>query len=111
MIVTPFGQLNYGNENGLVEWVSAHHLRHIVYQNELLRQGTAVYSVPLDGKVNADWFGRHILMHIALNNVLTYGATPSSYALTSWKDEKSFYSWHDLHNLLHRDLDNALNLT
>lgn len=110
MIVTPFGQLDYGNERGLIDWVAAHDIRHRVYQSEMLAQGNAVTGYPLTGSVNDDWFGRHILSHLALNSILPV-TTTSTASLVRWRDEKSFYFWHDLHNLLHIQIDNALNLT
>ena len=110
MIVTPFGQLVYGNEKALAEWVAAHDRRHRVYQDEFLRQGDAVTGVPLSGKVDGDWFGRHILAHLALNLGLPV-TTTSNASLTAWRDRESFYSWHDFHNLLHRQIDETLNLT
>lgn len=110
MIVTPFCQLVYGDEVALNEWSAAHDRRHRVYQNELLGQGDAVTGYPLSGKVNADWFGRHILAHLALDRILPV-TTASVAALEAWSDEKGFYSWHDLHNLLHRQIDDTLNLT
>lgn len=110
MIVTPFGQLVYGNEAALNEWSAAHDRRHRVYQNELLGQGDAVTGVPLAGKVDADWFGRHLFTHLALDRILPV-TTASVAALEAWSDEKGFYSWHDLHNLLHRQIDDTLNLT
>jgi len=110
MIVTPFGQLVYGQERALTDWVAAHDVRHRVYQNELLGQGVAVTGYPLTGKVNADWFGRHILSHLALDPILPV-TTTSVAALEGWDDADSFYTWHDLHNRLHIQIDNALNLT
>lgn len=111
VIVTPFGQLKYAEPKALREWVAAHDIRHRLYQNTLMGQNYLVNLVPLDGEVNADWFGRHILAHMALTDALPQPVTTSTSALAAWRDEKSFYSWHDLHTLLHRQLDNALNLT
>ena len=111
MIVTPFGGLKYGDERALKDWVTAHDVRHRLYQNTLLGQNQPINGVPLDGKVNDDWFGRHLMTHLALTAFLPNPVTTATEVLTGWKDEPSFYTWHDLHTLLHRQLDNALNLT
>jgi len=111
MIVTPFGGLKYQDEKALREWVTAHDVRHRLYQNTLMGQDELINQVPLDGKINKDWFGRHLLSHIALTAYLPNPVTTATEVLSGWDDEQSFYTWHDLHTLLHRQLDNQLNLT
>lgn len=111
MIVTPFGQLKYGSKRALTDWVMAHDVRHRLYQNTLMGSNELINLVPLDGEINKDWFGRHVLAHIALTAYLPNPVTTATEVLAGWNDEQSFYTWHDLHTLLHRQLDNQLNLT
>ena len=110
-IITPFGGLKYGDKAALKEWELAHLLRHHLYEDVALDQGEQLELPPLWGSINADWFGRHLLVHMGLTVFLPEPVTTGTDTLAGWDDAASFYSWHDLHTLLHRQLDNALGLT
>lgn len=111
VVLTPFGGLKYGDDKALRDWAFAHEERHRLYEDVAHRQSEQLELPPLMGKINADWFGRHLLVHVGLMMFLPEPATTGTDPLRGWDDAQSFYSWHDLHTLLHRQLDDALGLT
>ena len=112
MIITPFGDLDYGQQDQLQYWLDAHDQRHHAERQEIARRGVPLYSHSFSGPVSKEWFGRHMIEHTALKDFSLPDSTVTSVLIESeWNDESSFYKWHQVHNLLHQRLDRAIGLS
>ena len=110
--MTPFGDLDFKNLGGIEPWVAAHDQRHRTYRNRAGFLGASLQIAPLASMPEADWFGRHLLTHIALNHFII---PDNSYVILSldvarWNSEPGFHDWHNTHNLIHHRLDNAFGI-
>lgn len=110
MIVTPFGDLDFKNQPMTLQWLTAHAVRHQTLSKELSRRGVALIPCPLFGKPTQEWIRVHFLTHMALLRVLPPDTTISVNTLSAYPtdSESLFYNWHQMHNLLHTKLDQAL---
>lgn len=110
MLVTPFGDVRFGDEYGLKAWFAAHAQRHRVLRKAVSRLGPSLSGMPLDGPESHEWFGRHGLVHQGLLRFMQPDPSVSINVLmdTPWNTEQGFYAWHKIHNLLHSRLDQAL---
>lgn len=110
-VITPFGTISYGDKASIAAWQSAHLFRHAAYVQAMRKAGKNVQGTTLDGPIDSDWFGRHLLNHAALARSDTGDV---SYAVTilerEWKDEAAFYQWHRTHTLMHKKLDRDLGI-
>jgi hypothetical protein len=102
-------------KQAIAAWAAFHWQRHNTYFKEMHREGAAINPVVLDGAINPDWFGRHMLNHMALMRLTNL--TDSSYNLgslsTPWDpsgqgDEKVFHDWMYLHDRIHSKIDRQL---
>jgi hypothetical protein len=113
MIVTPFGDLDYGDTSGLQDWMSAHAQRHRIERESI----AMLYGIPLgapllDAPLNHDFFGRHMLAHLALVKFCQPDTTVSATLLEyEWESADKFYLWHQAHNQIHQNIDNALGIS
>lgn len=112
-ILTPFGELEFGDTSGLNEWVDAHFQRHTTYKRVAAQLGFPLQETLLMPPVNEDWFGRHLLGHIALERVFNPTNLQPDAGLVGadWNIAAQFYDWHQAHNLIHQRIDNALGIT
>ena len=111
MILTPFGNLDYGSDEGLEQWQAAHDQQHRTERLALLQQGVYVTGFPLAAKLNSDWFGRHMLMHLAYERYFNPDNTQTAQQLSGlWGNESQFYRWHQIHNQLHQSFGNSLGI-
>jgi hypothetical protein len=103
------------NKSAIQEWSGRHWLKHDTYFKEMHRRGAAINPVALEGPINADWFGRHMLNHMALMQLTNL--SDSSYNLgslsTPWDptgegDEQVFHDWMYLHDRIHSKIDRQL---
>lgn len=110
MIVTPFGDLEYKDPGMTLQWLAAHGLRHRTLRKELSRRGTTISPASLFGRVDLEWTRLHYLSHVAMLRVLLPDSSVSVQVLSAnpMDSEPIFYSWHQMHNLLHTRLDQAL---
>lgn len=111
-IVTPFGDLDFKDLGGLDPWIGAHDQRHRTYRKAASSLGIYLQSSPLATMPNSDWFGRHLLTHLAL---IQFTLPTSQYVTLSldtaqWREERDFYDWHNTHNLIHQRLDQAFGI-
>ena len=118
MIQTPFGDLTYDDATGLQDWLGAHDQRHGTERRVIANLGTTLSAFPLTQVLgdrtspNAEWFGRHMLMHYALRAFFTPDDTVSSLPLEmQWTSESKFNEWHQMHTQIHQQIDNALGIT
>jgi hypothetical protein len=112
MIVTPFGDLSWGDNSGLANWLDAHDQRHHTERLAIARKGVPMFPRNFQGPVSPEWFGRHMIAHSDLMEFAIPDDTVSSVVLEApWRDEATFYRWHQIHNLLHQRLDRALGIS
>jgi hypothetical protein len=113
-ILTPFGTLDFDDEDTLKDWSATHAIRHMTLDREMARQHRAISTVTLFGELNRDWFGRHWLKHQSLNQAVTNkaatGATATSSFEHRWRDANEFYTWHRAHTRAHENLERALGI-
>jgi hypothetical protein len=113
MLVTPFGDLEYGDQAGLNDWLAAHAIRHRAYRRAALSFGIESSAVQIiDGPADNDWFARHLFSHMTLARVFNAVSTTATILLDSytWDDEAQFYMWHQANNDAHATLDQILGL-
>lgn len=110
MIVTPFGDLEYQSHPMTFQWLAAHGVRHETLRKELSRRGSSITPAPLFGTLDEEWVRLHYLTHMALLRTMTPDRTISvqSLSVNPMRSESDFFSWHQMHNLLHTRLDQAL---
>lgn len=106
MIVTPFGDLRYGDQVALDRWVDSHARRHRV-----LTQAAQVPGQNLFGHVDGDWFHRHWAATVTLAQYqgIDLASFGSQLAL-GWRDEREMLQWHEMHNRIHLKQDRQLKL-
>lgn len=101
MIVTPFGELKYGDAETLQVWMDAHARRHAT-----ISQVAKVPGQQSFGTMDGDWFHRHAASHATNAGVL--GINPPTSAISyGWLNPESFDQWHRIHNLIHLREDQA----
>lgn len=107
MIVTPFGDLRYGDPEGLRQWMAAHGIRHRTYSVALLRAGTVSQSPPMLDQVNHNFLLMHYLDHVVLAKQFIPDSSAQTQGLVSdfQQSEQQFYNWHRTHNQIHQRLD------
>jgi len=111
MIVTPFGDLEWGDEDGLQDWLDAHDQQHYAERQAIAFSGIPLYPRSFEGPMDREWFGRHMIEHRAFQNFATPDDSISPTLIEmNWDREANFYMWHQQHNLLHSKLDQALGL-
>lgn len=108
---TGTGQLftpKYRNQPDIEAWTLLHGHRHATYAIRI-DGGLRTATNGLYGRVNKDWFSLHAYVHEKLARAILGRSAPSSLvADDAWGTEKGFYDWHQLHNLMHKELDQAL---
>jgi hypothetical protein len=111
-MLTPFGDLSFGDDAGLKSWLADHDQRHSTERTLLARNGVAVAPRSMEGPFNKEWLGRHMVEHQLLKNFANPAGMQNSTLLEmNWDSEENFYKWHQIHNELHARLDQALGLT
>src|SRR5438445_13885891 len=98
MIVTPYGDLRFGDQEGMRQWMAAHAVRHRTYAVAILRGGTTLQGFPLFDQLNGEWIMTHYQEHTALAKRLA--AATATYGLSHdfMENETQFYNWHRIHN-------------
>ena len=89
------------------QFLQIHALEHRRIYNFLLRKGIQQSFMPLIGAVTPDWFGRHALMHTALERslkVLGYPHLTGAAERQPWDTQDSFYDWQQQHTARHRQI-------
>lgn len=113
MNISPFGDLRWGDSQGLQYWQQNHNDSHINYARVIAQP---VATPDLTGDVDGNWFSMHVLMHQTLQDMVLSAAEYSGIGqpvlidVHRWTDPEMFYWWHAAHNDLHRNLDQALGL-
>ena len=116
MNLTSFGPIGY-DPMSIRQWAGPHWLRHKAEAQELRRRGITVVGPMLDGPINEDWFGIHMLIHRGMMSSTSLSS--NSYAITAleahWNpdgdgDEAQFYDWHRFHDVIHSKIDRQLGI-
>lgn len=112
MIVTPFGDLKFGEDQGLKPWLAAHDIRHRTELRAIGLKGVALPYHGLNEKIDSDWFGRHMLYHIGMLPYMPDDDSVSAQLLEmEWDNAQNFQVWHQMHNNLHSVLDQSLGIS
>ena len=115
MILTLFGDLQYGSQSGLSDWVAAHKYVHDLEVQTLAYQsptGVVIASTLLTGDVTADWMMRNLFQHMTVLQLGNYDATGALDAIANgdWSTEEQFKDWHAAHDYLHLLQDTVLGI-
>ena len=112
MIQTPFGDLTYGHDTGLQDWLGAHDSAHRSERKSFANIGIPFAGYPLTGKMGSDWFGRHMTMHYAYQQFLTPDSSETAVQLEQhWDTEEKFNQWHRIHTAIHQAISNGFGTT
>jgi len=112
VIVTPFGDVDPANADQMQYWLDAHDSHHSATRQAIARNGVPLYAHSFKGPLSKEWLGRHMIEHLALKDFAAPDSSVTSVLLeTDWSSGVDASKWHDVHNLLHQRLDEALGLT
>jgi len=114
MIVSPFGNLEFGDEAGLLDWLQAHAARHTMYRKIAVNNGVNLPTTPVleSGPVDDDWLARHLFNHMTWARIFLPDNSIATVELATptWKSKPEFYEWHQANNNAHTRIDQALGL-
>lgn len=104
--ITTFGDMSYDDVETMQDFLQAHDAQHQIFQQKAAILGNNVPLGDLTHKPDDDWMQRHISYHNALQVFLTPDDTINVNALGDydWSSADSFYSWMQIHTLLHQKL-------
>jgi hypothetical protein len=104
--ITTFGDMAYGDVDTMQDFLQAHDSQHQSFQQRAAVAGNNVPVGDLTQQPDDDWMQRHISYHNALQVFLVPDDTINVNALTDydWSSADSFYSWMQIHTLLHQKL-------
>jgi len=112
VILTPFGDLIFGDDRGLKPWMFAHDQRHRIEMRAIGAQGVALPYAGLTEHLNSDWFQRHMTYHAAMLRYFAPDETTSTQLLEmEWDNAQNFQVWHQMHNDLHSHVDVSLGIS
>ena len=113
MIVTPFGDLKFGDQRALQSWATAHDLRHRAEIQAIIKsQGVSLGYANLDTEVDEDWHHRHFTYHKGMLKFMAHDSSKSAQLLdTPWTNDDNFQFWHQMHDELHKVLDKTLGIS
>mgnify|MGYP006270307615 FL=1 len=113
MILTPFGDLIYGDNKGIKPWMFAHEQRHRTELKAIaFRSGVALPYSNLAEHLDDDWFQRHAQYHLSMLRFFAPDDSVSTQMLTmQWDDAQNFQVWHQMHNDLHSHVDESLGIS
>lgn len=113
MIITSFGDLKWGDERALQQFLAAHDLKHQALAQAVGRRGVTVPVFMLSSEIDDAWVQTHWQQHVTLSQQIVQNADTSTYSLLTnpMSDEDTFYDWNDIHDLIHQQLDQALGIS
>lgn len=106
--------VRFDDQVGKRQWLAWHDQRHRTYRKAASRLGKSLQSSILsDSNMDEDWFGRHMLTHVALKSLfpVTVGQNIPALEMGTFEDENGFHDWHRRHSLVHASLDLAFGVT
>ena len=109
MILTPFGDLVWGDQRALDQFLAAHDLKHQALAQAAGRLGVTLPAFLLTATIDGSWLQEHWQQHVTLAQQITQDMDETTYNLLTdpMTDQEAFYDWHDNHNLIHQRLDQA----
>ena len=111
MIVTPFGDIDPSKPDQIQYWLDSHDARHSATRQAIARTGVPLFAHSFQGPMSKEWLGRHMIEHTTLKDFAVPDSSVTSVLLeSSWDDPQTASKWHQVHNLLHQRLDEALGL-
>jgi hypothetical protein len=116
MITTVFGDLTFGSDEGVKQWIDAHQQTHRAYAQALATAGVAYQNQILTGKIDRDWLGRHMLDHVTIEQALQQernqaDSNPDVMLGFEYQGtEAQFADWHQRHDDSHQRIDTALGI-
>ena len=101
---------NRSDAIAMTDFIAAHIIKHHAINEELARQYRSPVSVaPLDGPLNADWFGRHEILHRAIEDIIGIETT-SVIGGEPWSNDADFADWMLVHRDKHDLIEQTLGL-
>lgn len=106
---TAFGDLKYGDEAALQEWMAAHDLKHQSYAQAMGRQGVNLPVLLVPASITDQWTEDHANQHAVLYQQFTSTSNSSINDISTnpTQDKDTFYNWMQIHDTLHQFLDQA----
>lgn len=94
---------------GREHFIAAHDTRHRTYRLAASVLGRALSPCILTGRMDGDWFSRHMMCHLAHAAIFPgqYGELTIALEAPRSDDEGALYSWMRRHALIHARLDIA----
>jgi hypothetical protein len=104
MISTLFGDLEYGNQQQMSQWLYAHSQEHKLIVKTATKAGHFLNHCPLETVPDIDWLGRHGISHLGFQRLyIPDSSEPPITLLTPlWENAADFENWHQGHNLIHQ---------
>jgi hypothetical protein len=115
MLVSIFGQLEFGDYESVLDWSQGHAQAHRSLQRAAAMAGIALTPTILSGeRIDDDWFGRHGIAHAGLQRLYQPDGSVSAglmiSSLIDWESKDRFYDWHMMHDQIHTRLNAALGI-
>lgn len=98
-VVTIFGELEWGDDGSLQEFLSNHNQAHIDLNAAMAQRGIALGDVHLENSPDNQWFADHWLIHKTLDQALQVSDAPG--LGSNWTGPRDFYDWHKINNDAH----------
>jgi hypothetical protein len=97
----------WDDESSIQSWQAYHEIRHRTLRKAATLTGVTITQNAFGGKLDDAWFRRHLMAHLALENIQPVGHAMSanSLGIKGWENEQDFYHWHLMHALIHSRLD------
>lgn len=94
---------------GLESFLAAHDIRHRTYRNAAALLRVTLQPCLLTGKMDGDWYARHMLCHLAMKSMFPaeVGELNVALEMPTPGDQNAIYSWMRRHALVHARLDIA----
>lgn len=113
MLLTPFGEVEWNDPQSMWSFLCAHDLKHTSLAQVLANNNVPAPAFLLTAQIDDDWVQQHFQQHVLLAQVIPQSANSSIYDLLTspMEDEETFYDWHDIHDLIHQQIDESLGIS
>jgi len=110
--LSQYANIQLEDQDGLQAWLLAHRFRHQTYAYAASHAGVSTPPYDFQTYPDDDWFARHASAHLAL---ISFMAPDSSIDLTilsnfTWDNDQDFYTWMQMHTLIHMRLDEGFGI-
>lgn len=103
-------QFSPKDEAGKGRWLLEHYLEHMQFYRALLAQGVITVNYPLERMDNdRDWLAAHNEESQSVWSGIG-GGQSTDFGSVNWDDQNAADDWHNLHQLWHKQVRDALGL-